>query len=116
LLQISLGDRVVQNELEQRFDAEMLQAYESWKRECSYNATRFLQMLRNRGGAESARRLLHKKGTSFGLERLTACRALPLTVEYHVLKPEFAALFTRAELSIARNRLLAKGLASDKLP
>ena len=107
---------MVQSELERRFDAEMLEAYESWKRECSYNATRFLQMLRNRGGAESARRLLHKKGTSFGLERLTACRALTLTVEYHVLKPEFSALFTRAELSIARDRLLAKGLAPDKLP
>ena len=107
---------MVQNELERRFDAEMLEAYESWKRECSYNATRFLQMLRNRGGAESARRLLHKKGTSFGLERLTACRALRLTVEYHVLKPEFSALFTRAQLAIARNRLLAKGLTPEQLP
>jgi hypothetical protein len=60
----------MQNAIERRFDAEMHEACESWKRECSYNATRFLQMLRNRGGAEAARRLLHKKGTSFGLERL----------------------------------------------
>lgn len=106
----------MQHELERRFDVEMLEAYESWKRECSYNATRFLQMLRNRGGAEAARRLLHKKGTSFGLERLTKCRALQLTVEYHVLKPEFAALFSRSELSIARERLIAKGMRVDQLP
>jgi hypothetical protein len=106
----------VEDDFKRRFDAEMLEAYESWKRECSYNANRFLQMLRNRGGVESTRRLLHKKGTSFGLERLTARRALTLTVEYHVLKPEFAALFTPGELSIARKRLLAKGLAPDKLP
>jgi hypothetical protein len=103
-------------EIQQRFDAEMLEAYESWKRECRYNATRFLQMFRNRGGAESARRLLHKKGTSFGLERLTTCRALQLTVEYHVLKPEYASLFSSEELSTARNRLIAKGFPPDRLP
>jgi hypothetical protein len=102
--------------VERRFDAEMHEVYESWKRECGYNATRFLQMLRNRGGAEAARRLLHKKGTSFGLERLTECRALQLTVEYHVLKPEFASLFTRDELSIAGGRLIAKGLRMERLP
>jgi hypothetical protein len=106
----------MQNAIERRFDAEMDEAYESWKRECSYNATRFLQMLRNRGGAEAARRLLHKKGTSFGLERLAECRALQLTVEYHVLKPEFAALFSEDELAIARGRLIAKGLRPDQLP
>ena len=69
----------MQNAIERRFDAEMHEAYESWKRECSYNATRFLQMLRNRGGAEAARRLLHKKGVSFGLGRLAECRAMQLT-------------------------------------
>jgi len=106
----------MQSPIENRYDAEMYKAYESWKRECRYNATRFLQMLRNRGGAEAARRLLHKKGRSFGLERLSECRALQLTVEYHVLKPEFAALFSRSELSIARERLIAKGMRVDQLP
>jgi hypothetical protein len=107
---------VTLDELERRFNAAMLEAYESWKRECGYNATRFLQMYRNRGGRESARRLLHKKGLSFGLERLTKCRALKLTVEYQFLKPEFAALFSREELDIARDRLKEKGMRPDDLP
>jgi hypothetical protein len=106
----------MQSAIERRFDAEMHEAYESWKRECGYNATRFLQMLRHRGGPEAARRLLRKQGTSFGLEKLTRCRALRLTVEYHVLKPEYASLFTRADLATARDRLMAKGMSRNDLP
>ena len=87
-----------QGELEQRFNAAMLEIYERAGTELGYWATRYLQLLRRRGGLEAARYLLRQKATSDGYQALREVGRLDLTVESLVLTPEFAALFTSEEL------------------
>lgn len=99
-----------------RFDAAMLEVYDAAMREVRYPARRFLYMTRRRGGLEAARHLLAKQGESEGFKRLAEARKLTLTMEYQVLKPEFATLFNEAELSVARQRLLDRGMAERDLP
>ena len=93
------------DDLERRFDAAMMEIYERAGHEVAYWATRYLQMLRARGGLETARRLLHARATSDGYARLRDAGRLDLTVEAYALRPEFQALFTTDELSSARDRL-----------
>lgn len=92
-------------DLEMRFHKAMIGIYESAKDECHYNATRFLQMLSEKGGLATARTLLTTPTPSEGFTALWECGRLDLTVEAHVLKPEFATLFTEEEKSVARCRL-----------
>jgi hypothetical protein len=56
--------------LERRFDAAMMEIYERAGRELGYWAGRYVQMLRRRGGLETARYLLAAKTTSDGYARL----------------------------------------------
>ncbi len=93
------------DELERRFDGAMMEIYERAGREVGYWATRYLQMLRARGGLETARRLLNARATSDGYARLRDAGRLDLTVEAYSLRPEFQALFTPEELNMARDRL-----------
>ena len=92
-------------ELERRFDAAMLEIYERAGAEVGYWATRYLQMLRRRGGLETARYLLRQEATSDGYAHLRDAGRLDLTVEAYSLRPEFQPLFTQSELSNARRRL-----------
>jgi hypothetical protein len=87
------------------FHREMVNVYETAKREAGYNATRFLQMLSEHGGLETARQLLHASGVSDGFTALWMANRVDLTVEALVLKPEHQLLFTPDELDIARTRL-----------
>jgi TIR domain len=89
---------------EQAFHLAMLSIYRRAKRDLGYNASRFLQML-DQGGLPAARQLLHAPGVSDGFRTLWEHKRLDLTVEAHVLKPEFQHLFTPQELDIARSRL-----------
>ena len=52
--------------LERRFDAAMMEIDERAGREVGYWASRYLQMLRRRGGLDTARHLLHARVTSDG--------------------------------------------------
>lgn len=100
------GDRDAELEvLERRFDAAMMEIYERAGGEVGYWATRYLQMLRARGGLGTARRLLNARATSDGYARLRDAGRLDLTVEAYALRPEFEALFTAEELNLARDRL-----------
>ncbi len=99
-----------------RFDAAMLEVYDAAMREVGYPARRFLYMTRRRGGLGAARHLLAKQGESEGFKRLAEARKLTLTMEYQVLRPEFATLLVEAELSVARDRLLRFGLLERDLP
>ena len=83
----------------------MLEIYERAKTECKYNAARFLQMVVDRGGLQTARYLLHAPGLSDGFTALWQCNRLDLTVEAYVLKPEWRGLFTEEEIKIAAQRL-----------
>lgn len=93
------------SDLETKFDDAMVRVYEAASREAGYHATRFLQMVRRRGGVEAARRLLAAPGVSAGFTALRRAGRLDITVEAQVLRPQFSELFTDAERETARLRL-----------
>ncbi|MGD9902620.1 MAG: hypothetical protein AB7U83_04040 [Vicinamibacterales bacterium] len=81
----------------------MMQIYLDAKRDAGYNATRFLQMLNEHGGVQTAHRLIPHM--SEGFSELWKRQRLDLTVEALVLQPRWAPLFSLEELAIARQRL-----------
>ena len=91
------------------FETELRDAYERWKT-IGYRATRFRQMLGRHGGVETARRLLALRSVSPGFERLRDEKRLKDTVEYILLRPEYASLFTAEEQAAARQRLVDNGM------
>jgi hypothetical protein len=97
------------DDTERRFHRAMVGIYEIAKRDLGYNATRFLQMLSEQGGLATARQLLWSSTPSEGFTTLWNHQRLDLTVEAHVLMPEFASLFTDADRDQARGRLEAYG-------
>jgi hypothetical protein len=72
----------------------MISIYETAKRELGCNATRFPQMLSEQGGVVTARQLLWSDTPSDGFTALWERHRLDLTIEDHVLRAEFAPLFT----------------------
>ena len=97
------------DEVERRFHRAMISIYETAKRELGYNATRFLQMLSEQGGLVTARQLLWSDTPSDGFTTLWERHRLDLTVEDHVVRAEFAPLFTDADREQALTRLQAYG-------
>ena len=94
---------------EELFSTAMENIYLQAKADINYNAVRFLQLISEIGGVKAARRLLAGTAAQSGLNRLWEDGRLDLSVEAHVLKPEFAELFTDDEREEARNRLEALG-------
>jgi len=90
------------------FHQAMVRIYAEAKK-VNYNATRFIQMVGNEWGLASAHQLLRGALPSEGFETLRSVGRLDLTVEAHVLKPEFRRLFSPDELAVARTRLIACG-------
>lgn len=91
--------------LEKRFEQDMIDIYTTAKKECGYNASRFLQMLGAKGGLAAAKQLISKPSGTDGFATLWEHGRLDLSVEAHVLKPEYAELFTEDERRICRERL-----------
>lgn len=91
--------------LEKRFEQDMIDIYTTAKKECGYNASRFLQMLSAKGGLVAAKQLISKPGGTDGFTTLWEHGRLDLSVEAHVLKPEYAELFTDEEHRMCRERL-----------
>ena len=91
--------------LEKQFEKEMLDIYIMAKKECGYNAVRFLQLVSEKGGLAAAKQLINKPGGTDGFTTLWEHHRLDLSVEAHVLKSEYAELFTEEEKNICRNRL-----------
>ena len=102
-------------EAECQFNEAMLNIYRRAKAEAGYNATRFLSMVVERGGLETARYLLHAETVSEGYTALWGRKRLDLTVEAMILRPEWQALFSDVERRIAVNRLREYGY-SGSLP
>lgn len=92
-------------DIEHRFDLAMMAIYHSARNEAKYTATRFLQMLHEHRGLETARILLHSPTVSDGYTALWERRRLDLTVEALILQPQWHDLFTDSERDIARKRL-----------
>ena len=102
-----MGD--VLSELEARFDAAMMNVYRCALKECDYNATRFLRMLYDHRGLQTARILLHASDVSDGYVALWERKRLDLTVEALILESEWRPLFSDQEREIARKRLAEYG-------
>ena len=95
--------------LEKRFEQDMIEIYATAKKECGYNASRFLQLLSAKGGLAAAKQLISKPGGTDGFTTLWENGRLDLSVEAHVLKLEYAELFTEEERQMCRERLLQFG-------
>ncbi len=104
---------VMQNALEREFHNAMVNIYRQALADCQYKATYFLQMVTARGGVGTARYLLSTDDPQSGFTELYLCGRLDLTVEAHVIKPEFRGLFTDSELRQARKRLNDLGFGSS---
>lgn len=91
--------------LEKRFEQDMIDIYMTAKKECGYNASRFLQMLGAMGGLAAAKQLINKPGGTDGFTTLWEHGRLDLSVEAHVLKSEYTELFTDEERRMCRERL-----------
>ena len=78
------------------------------KTEAGYTASRFLQMLTEHGGVETARRLLPQM--SDGFTELWRGGRLDLTVEALVLQSKWDDLFSAEEREAARGRLRECGM------
>ena len=96
-------------QVERQIHQAMVAIYETAKRDLGYNATRFLQMISEQGGLATARQLLWSDQPSDGFTTLWSHHRLDLTVEAHVLKPDYTALFTEADRQQARRRLELHG-------
>jgi hypothetical protein len=91
--------------IEGRFHQAMIGIYKRAKEECDYNATRFIQMVAEKGGLATAKTLLASKEPQEGFTHLWECGRPDLTVEALVLSPEYISLFTDEERQTAQQRL-----------
>ena len=100
-------------EPERKFNDDMKEIYTRAKKECKYTATRFLQMLGEKGGLQTAKSLILKDGGTEGFTKLWELRRLDLSVEALVLKEEYKELFSEYERSTCRDRLIKYGYKTD---
>ena len=91
--------------LEFIFHEEMLSVYDKAKKECGYNATRFLQMVQEKRGLKAAKQWLSNDTPQEGLFKLWELGRLDISMERLVLRKQFRELFTDEELARARKRL-----------
>ncbi len=91
--------------LENQFNEDMQNIYLTAKRELGYNATRFLQLISEKGGVKAAKLLIAKDGGTYGFEVLWENNRLDLSVEAHVLKEKYSELFSEVEKEMCRKRL-----------
>lgn len=93
------------NDPEHRFEAAMASIYKRAKAECGYNASRYLQLLSEKGGLATAKQLIRVEGGTDGFTRLWSLKRLDLSVEALVISEEFRPLFTEEERELCRDRL-----------
>lgn len=101
--------------LESQFHEDMINIYNTAKKELGYNASRFKQLVAEKGGLQAAKLLISKEGGTYGFEVLWESKRLDLSVEAHVLKPEYEELFTQQERDICRERLEQFGYVVNNL-
>ena len=95
------------DELNTRFELAMRDIYKRARLEADYNATRYLQMLDQNGGLETAHILINSPTVSDGYTALWERGRLDLTVEALIWdNPEYQELFTDNELKIIKKRLV----------
>ena len=88
------------------FDQAMLSIYQRALSEAQYRATRFLKMLHEHRGLQTAQLLIHSSTVSEGYTALWERQRLDLTVEAVIHdNPKWHSLFTEEELAICKKRL-----------
>ena len=92
-----------------QFDDAMMGVYQRARDECDYKAARFLQMLHEHRGLETARILLNGSDVSEGYVALWERQRLDLTVESLILAEKWHPLFSEKEREVARHRLAEYG-------
>ncbi|KAA6462177.1 hypothetical protein DYQ86_09685 [Acidobacteria bacterium AB60] len=86
----------------------MHRIYQRALKEADYKATRFLHMLHEHGGLQTARMLIHASAASEGYTALWLRGRLDLTVEALIQDDSrWHSLFTADELAICERRLTA---------
>jgi hypothetical protein len=99
-------DELAKEALAEAFHEELLFAAERAKNEVHYNPTRFLQMLANHGGVQTARLLINAPRESEGYSKLWVEKRLDLSVEAIVHDhARWHPLFTKEELEKCTKRL-----------
>lgn len=101
------------NQLEKQFSEDMKNTYLTAKKELKYSASRFWQLVTEKGAVQAARILIAKNGGTYGFEILWEHGRLDLSVEAHVLKPQYEELFTDEERLICRDRLESFGFYTE---
>ncbi len=92
-------------DLEKQFHVAMIDIYKRAKSDVGYNATRFLRMVSEHGGLETAKILIRSNAVSEGYIALHDRQRLDLTVEAVMLDRQWWPLFSDAERRIAIKRL-----------
>lgn len=95
--------------LEKSFHKDMLDIYRCAEKELGYRATRFLQMVSEKGGVSTAINLVSKPGGTEGFAFLWEHKRLDLSVEKLVLKEKYISLFSNEVRQLSRERLLEYG-------
>lgn len=91
------------SETKEAFHEEMLKVYRDARDLAGYRASRFLALVRRRGGVGAAKHLLKPAGAANGgFHALWRAGRLDLSVEALVLRSRFAPMFTAAELDVAQ--------------
>lgn len=96
-------------DLRKEFHKEMIAIYQNAKRECGYNANRFLQMIASQDGLTVAKGFIHKNKPTDGFTTLWELGRLDLTVEALILKPKYRELFTDEERQVVKDLLREYG-------
>ncbi|MEH0823175.1 MULTISPECIES: AAA domain-containing protein [unclassified Micromonospora] len=105
---VAPGIRAVdRRSLEARFHREMVRICQRARAEVSYHPSLLLRLVTEKGGLASVRQLLHNPAVSDGFTALWERGRVDLTAEALALRPEFHALFTEQELTVARSRVEA---------
>ena len=96
------------DDLIKKFNSDMESIYYTAAK-LGYTPTYFLQMIQSMGGYKAAKQLIHAKTPQSGLTKLWELRRLDLSVEAHVVKPEYHSIFTDEERRICAERLESFG-------
>ena len=100
--------------LEDEFDKRMQELYHSGKKEARFSAPLFAELLREHGGLETAKRVIHSIDYAQGFTALWERKRLDLTVEAMILtETKWHPLFTAEELEICRKRLKEYGYPAE---
>ena len=92
------------DDIERDFHEAMVNIYREGTK-LNYRAKFFLDMVIQYGGVGAAKRLLSQPDEQYGFTKLWELGRLDLTVEAHVIKEPWSALFTEQEIEEARRRL-----------